>query len=217
LKTRILLADDHKIIRDGIRALLEKTTDMEVIAEASNGREAIELAEKKSVDVVIIDVAMPDTNGIEATRQIKTNNPNMKILALSMHSDQRFVADMLRAGASGYLLKDCAGEELERAVRTILKNQVYLSPSVAGIVADGFIHKPGQAGFRARDILTARELEILQLMAEGRTTKEIAYQLEVSIKTVETHRKNLFEKLNLSSIADLTKYAIREGLTSLDF
>ncbi len=214
---RILLADDHQIIREGLRSLLTDQKDIEVVAEADTGRSALNYVEKLHPDVVLMDIAMPDINGIEATRQIKAANPEIRILALSMHSDQRFVGDMLRAGASGYLLKDCAGAELVQAIRTVHAGKVYLSPSIAGIVTEGFINPAGGAGVDARQVLTVRELEVVQLLAEGLSTKEVAFKLNVSIKTVETHRKNIFDKLNLSSIAELTKYAIREGITSLEF
>jgi len=214
---RVLLADDHQIIREGLRSLLTAQKDIEVVAEADNGRSALTFVEKIRPDIVLMDIAMPDINGIEATRQIKAANPDIRILALSMHSDQRFVGDMLRAGASGYLLKDCAGAELVQAIRTVYEGKVYLSPAIAGIVTEGFINPAGAMGVDARQVLTVRELEVVQLLAEGLSTKEVAFKLNVSIKTVETHRKNIFDKLNLSSIAELTKYAIREGLTSLEF
>jgi len=214
---RVLLADDHQIIREGLRSLLTDQKDIEVVAEADNGRSALTFVEKIRPDIVLMDIAMPDINGIEATRQIKAATPDIRILALSMHSDQRFVGDMLRAGASGYLLKDCAGAELVQAIRTVYEGKVYLSPAIAGIVTEGFINPAGAMGVDARQVLTVRELEVVQLLAEGLSTKEVAFKLNVSIKTVETHRKNIFDKLNLSSIAELTKYAIREGLTSLEF
>ncbi len=214
---RVLLADDHQIIREGLRSLLTDQKDIEVVAEADNGRSALIFVEKIRPDIVLMDIAMPDINGIEATRQIKAANPEIRILALSMHSDQRFIGDMLRAGASGYLLKDCAGAELVQAIRTVYEGKVYLSPAIAGIVTEGFINPAGAMGVDARQVLTVRELEVVQLLAEGLSTKEVAFKLNVSIKTVETHRKNIFDKLNLSSIAELTKYAIREGLTSLEF
>ncbi|HPQ69116.1 MAG TPA: response regulator transcription factor [bacterium] len=214
---RVLLADDHQIIREGLRSLLTDQKDIEVVAEADTGRSALNYVEKMRPDVILMDIAMPDINGIEATRQIKAANPEIRILALSMHSDQRFVGDMLRAGATGYLLKDCAGAELVQAIRTVYAGKVYLSPSIAGIVTEGFINPASAVGVDARQVLTVRELEVVQLLAEGLSTKEVAFKLNVSIKTVETHRKNIFDKLSLSSIAELTKYAIREGLTSLEF
>jgi DNA-binding NarL/FixJ family response regulator len=212
---KVLLADDHKIVRDGLRNLLEKHADIMVAGEAEDGREALHLARKLSPDVVVMDIAMPDLNGIEATRQILAELPDIKVVALSMHSDKRFVAEMLKAGASAYLLKDCAFEELITAIRTIMKDKIYLSPGIAGVVIEDYIRKDSRAESSVFSLLSDREREVLQLMAEGKTTKEMAAHLHVSIKTVETHRTNIMTKLNIHSIAELTKYAIREGLTSL--
>jgi len=212
---RILLADDHKIVRDGLRNLLEKDPDIVVVGEAEDGREALQLARKLSPDVVIMDIAMPDLNGIEATRQILSEVRNVKVVALSMHSDKRYVSEMLKAGAAGYLLKDCAFEELITAIRTIVKGKIYLSPGIAGVVIDDYIRKGSNTDSSVFTILSDREREVLQLMAEGRATKDVATHLNVSIKTVETHRTHIMTKLDIHSIAELTKYAIREGLTSL--
>lgn len=212
---KVLLADDHKIVRDGLRNLLEKQQDITVAGEAEDGREALQLARKLSPDVVIMDIAMPDLNGIEATRQILSEIQNVKIVALSMHSDKRYVSEMLKAGASAYLLKDCAFEELITAIRTIMKGKIYLSPGIAGVVIEDYIRKGSKTDSSVFSLLSDREREVLQLMAEGRTTKEIAEHLYVSVKTVETHRTNIMTKLDIHSIAELTKYAIREGLTSL--
>lgn len=213
---RILLADDHKIIRDGLRNLVEKEPDMEVAGEAENGRRTVGLARKLGPDVVIMDVTMPDLNGIEATRQIRGECPNVKVIALSMHSDKRFVLGMLEAGASGYLLKDCAFEELSRAIRSVAGNQTYLSPGITDVVIQDYLIKSSTLKTPTEPILTAREREVLQLIAEGKSTKETADILHVSIKTVETHRRQIMDKLDLHSIAALTKYALREGLTSLE-
>jgi len=212
----ILLADDHKIIRDGLRALIEKQPDMEVVADADNGRAAVELATKLRPRVVVMDVSMPDLNGIEATRQILSALPETKIIALSMHSDRRFVTEMLKANACGYLLKDCAFEELIRAIETVVSNHTYLSPGIADLVVEDFVHKPTGERASVFSVLTNREREVLQLLAEGKTTKQIAADCHVSVKTIETHRQHIMEKLNIHSVAELTKYAIREGLTSLD-
>jgi DNA-binding NarL/FixJ family response regulator len=212
---KVLLADDHKIVRDGLRNLLEKDQDIEVAGEAEDGREALQLARKLSPDVVIMDIAMPDLNGIEATRQILSEIQDVKVVALSMHSDKRFVSEMLKAGASAYLLKDCAFEELITAIRTIMKGKIYLSPGIAGVVIEDYIRKGTKKDSSVFSLLSDREREVLQLMAEGRTTKEVAAHLNVSIKTVETHRTNIMTKLDIHSIAELTKYAIREGLTTL--
>jgi len=212
---RILLVDDHQIVRQGLRTLLEKEPDMEVVAEAEDGRAAVRLAREVSPQVVIMDVAMPDLNGIEATRQIVAESPGIKVIALSMHADRRFVANMLKAGASGYLLKDAAFEELAQAIRTVAANRTYLSPEVSDIVVKDYLKGP-QEEASAFSLLTAREREVLQLLAEGKSTREIADCLHVSVKTVETHRQQIMSKLDIRSVAELTKYAIREGLSSLD-
>jgi len=216
MSTRILLADDHKITRQGLRLLLDKQPDMEVAGEAQDGRTAVQLVEKLLPDVVIMDVSMPDLNGIEASRQITSRFPNVKIIALSMHSDTLFVAEMLRSGASGYLLKDCAFEELARAIRTVIAGKTYLSPAISGVVVDDYLHRLSKTEFSTARLLTNREREVLQLLAEGKSTKQIALKLHISPKTVETHRRQIMDKLNLHTIAELTKYAIRKGLTSLE-
>ncbi len=215
MKLRILLADDHKIVRDGLRNLLEKDPDILVVGEAEDGREALQLARALSPDVVVMDIAMPELNGIEATRQILAEAQGVKVVALSMHSDKRYVSEMLKAGASGYLLKDCAFEELITAIRTIAKGKIYLSPGIAGVVLEDYIRKGAKTDASVFSLLSDREREVLQLMAEGKTTKEVAAHLNVSVKTVETHRMHIMTKLDIHSIAALTKYAIREGLTSL--
>ena len=215
--TKILLADDHKIIREGLRSLLEKQPDMEVIAEAQDGLTAVRLAQKLLPHVVIMDIGMPEMNGIDATRQIVSEKSHdVKIIALSMHSDRRFVLQMLKAGASGYLLKDSAFEELIAAIHTVMMNQPYLSPKVMDVVVKEYLHGLAKNETTVFTALTAREREVLQLLAEGKATKQIASALNVSVKTIETHRQQLMEKLGIHSIAELTKYAIREGLTSLE-
>ena len=216
MSIRILLADDHKIVRDGLRTLIGKEAGMEVIGEAENGRKALKMAEKIRPNVVIIDVTMPDMNGIEATRKMVTEIPGVKVIALSMHSDRRFVLGMLEAGASGYLMKDCAFDELAKAVRSVSTGQTYLSPSIADVLVKGYLDRVNEKLSVARSPLTEREREILQLLAEGRSSKEIAAHIGVSVKTVETHRRNMMQKLNMRSVAELTKYAIREGLISVD-
>lgn len=210
----VLLADDHKIVRDGLRTLLQKNSDIEVIAEAEDGRETVQLARKLTPAIVVMDIAMPDLNGIEATRQIMAEQPGIKVIALSMHSDKRFVMEMLKAGASAYLLKDCAFEELILAIRAVMENKTYLSPGIAGVVVEDLIHSRKEEP-SVFSVLTDREREVLQLLSEGQTTKEIASHLLVSIKTIETHRNRIMDKLGIHTIAELTKYAIREGLTSL--
>ena len=215
MSLRILLADDHKIMREGLRSLIEKQPGMEVIAEADNGRTTVALSRKLKPDVVIIDIAMPDLNGIEATRQIIADTPDVKVTALSMLSDTKFVREMLSAGASGYLLKDSAFEELGKALRTIVNNQTYLSPKIASLVVKDYLSNIAKDS-STFPVLTNREREVLQLFAEGKTTKQIASCFYVNVKTIETHRKKIMDKLGFKSIAELTKYAIREGLTSLD-
>lgn len=216
MRTKILLADDHKIVRDGLRALIEKEPNMEVVAEACDGRTTVQRAKEMMPHIIIIDIAMPDLNGIEATRQIVTDIPGVKIIALSMHSDRRFVIRMLESGASGYLLKDSAFEELSMAIKTVLSGKIYLSPAIAGVVVENVMRNSPQKVSRTTAELTPREREVLQLLAEGRTTKKIASQLNVSVKTVETHRRQVMEKLDIHSVAELTKWAVREGLTSLE-
>jgi len=216
MSIRILLADDHKITRQGLRSLLEKQQDMEVVAEAEDGRTAVRLAGELSPNVVIMDVTMPDLNGVEATRQIVSQSPDVKIIALSMHSDTLFVTEMLRSGASGYLLKDCAFEELARAIHAVVADKTYLSPSVSGVVVDDYLHRLSKADFSDSQVLTDREREVLQLLAEGKSTKQIALKLHISVKTVETHRRQMMNKLDIHTVAELTKYAIRKGLTSLE-
>jgi len=216
MSIRILLADDHKITRQGLRSLLDKEFDMEVVAEAEQGRTAVRLVRELSPQVVIMDVTMPDLNGVEAARQIVSEFPDVKIIALSMHSDSLFVTEMLRSGALGYLLKDCAFEELARAIRTVVAGKTYLSPSISGVVVNDYLHRLSKADFSGSEVLTDREREVLQLLAEGKSTKQIALKLHISVKTVETHRRQIMNKLDIYTVAELTKYAIRKGLTSLE-
>lgn len=218
MSVRIILADDHKIMREGLRSLLVQNRDFSVVAEADNGNATVDLALKLLPDVIIMDITMPDLNGIDATRQILEAEPHMKIIALSVHSDKRFVSKMFAAGALGYLRKDCATEELILAIRTVLQRRRYLSPSIGGVALEVFAGgaAPKAGPLPVGTALTAKEREILQLVAEGNSTKEIATRLEVSVKTVETHRQSVMDKLNIRSIAELTKFAIREGLTDLD-
>jgi len=213
---RIILADDHKIVRQGLRILLEAEPDMEVIAEADNGRKVLKQAQELMPDVIIMDLSMPELNGIEATRQILSGAPDVKVVALSMHSDSLFVLNMIKAGASGYLLKDCALEELVKAIRTVVSHKTYLSPGVSDIVIRDFVTGWRTTSTSAFSVLSAREREVLQLMAEGKTTNQIADGLCVSVKTIEAHRKQIMTKLGIHSVAELTKYAIRQGLTSLE-
>jgi DNA-binding NarL/FixJ family response regulator len=213
---RVLLADDHHIIRQGLKSLLEEKAGMEVVAEADDGRAAVELAASLKPDIIVMDVGMPNLNGAEATRRILADDPEAKVVALSMHTDRRFVGNMLEAGAQGYLVKDCAFEELAEAIKTVLSGRTYLSPKIAAVVVDAYVRKPGPAEGVAGEELTEREREVLQLIAEGRSTKETALALHVSVKTIETHRRNIMQKLKVHSIAELTKYAVRSGLTTLE-
>lgn len=212
---KVLLADDHQIIRDGLRSLLTNEPDIEVVGEANDGRAAVEMTQRLKPDIVVMDITMPGLNGIEATRQVRAISSDIKVLALSMHADKRFVAGVLHAGASGYVLKNCAFKELIQAIHTVAVNQTYLSPTIADIVVESYVrHSPLPAS--SLSVLTPREREVLQLIAEGLTLKKIAATLCVSPKTIETHREQIMRKLNASSVAELTKYAVREGLTSLE-
>jgi len=216
MSTRVLIADDHGIIRQGLRSLLEKEPDIQVVAEARDGKQAVSLAERFQPDVVIMDITMPNLNGISAARQISSAN-DIKVIALSIHSNQRFISDMLKAGASGYDLKECVFDELLRAVRTVAAGDVYLSPRIAGTIVGSFLKHLSAEGQPKSAELTDRQRQILQLLAEGKTTKKIAIQLHLSNKTIEADRRNIMKKLDIHTIAELTKYAVRKGLTSLNF
>jgi len=216
MSVRIILADDHKIMREGLRALLAKQKEIEEIAEAESGRGEVELCAQLHPDVVVIDISMPDLNGIDATRQIIKQSPDMKVIALSMHSDKKYVKEMLSAGASGYLLKDAAFEELGTAIAAVIKNKTYLSPQITDTVVKDYVSENAPVDSAVSTALSSREREVLQLIAEGKTTRDIAAKLYVSVKTIETHRKQIMDKIGVSSIAELTKYAIREGLTSIE-
>lgn len=216
--TRVVLADDHRIVSEGLRGLLERQPAMTVTAVARNGREAVRLALEHQADLVIMDVAMPELNGIEATRQIKAAAPATKVIALSMHADRRYVSGMLEAGVSGYLLKHSAFEELVTAIEAVLGGHVYLSPGVSDVVVSELVQRGGAraeaSGADAR--LTPREREVTQLLAEGLSARQIAARLFLSVKTVESHRRRILEKIGAQSIAELTKFAIREGVTTLE-
>ena len=213
---RIVIADDHQIVRQGLQSLIENENDLEVVGVADNGRRALQMARRLKPDVVIMDIAMPELNGIDAARQIVNEVPGVKIIALSMHSDRHFVEEMLRAGVMGYLLKESAFEELIKAVRVVCAGKKYLSPDVTEIVLRDFLAPPGGKGAETERGLTLREREVLQLIAEGRATKEMAERLYISVKTIETHRRNIMDKLNLHTVAELTKYAVRHGITSIE-
>ena len=211
-----LIADDHRIMREGLRSLLERSGNFECIAEADDGYQAVKLAIELHPDIVIMDIAMPNLNGIEATRQIKSELPEVEVVVLSMHATRNYVLQVLQAGASAYLLKDSAYEELSTALLAISRGGMYLSPAIAKTAALANL-KAGPFGGVTGQVehLTKRELQVLQLIAEGKSTKDIAARLELSVKTVETHRKQIMDKLEIRSIAGLTKYCIREGLTTL--
>jgi DNA-binding NarL/FixJ family response regulator len=215
MSIRILLADDHGIIRQGLCSLLEKQPDMEVVGEAEDGQKALELVRQLAPDVVIMDITMPNLNGVGATSQITKEFPGVKVLALSIHSNKRFVADMLKAGASGYILKECLFDELIEAIRTIISGNIYFSPRITDVVVDDYVDHLSEA-MEPTKPLTDRERQVLQCVAEGRSVKDIAIQMHLSIKTVEFNRRQIMKKLKIHSIAELTKYAIREGLTSLE-
>jgi DNA-binding NarL/FixJ family response regulator len=207
---KILIADDHKILREGLRSLLESKLGHEIVAEAEDGITAIELAIKLVPDVIIMDITMPELSGIEATRRITAKIERAKIIALSMHADKRFVLEMISAGASGYLLKDCAFEEVAIAIETVLNDRLYVSPGIQNFNLIEFESQFNQSP------LTIREREVLRFVAEGKSTKEIADELYTSIRTIEKHRGNIMEKLEIYSVAELTKYALREGITTLE-
>ena len=205
---RILLADDHALVRQGFRMILAAQPDMEIVGEAGNGREAVELAEKLKPDVIVMDVAMPDLNGIEATRRLAVSLPRTRVLGLSMHKDSVYVREILRAGARGYLLKDSVDTDLLAAVRAVAKGEGYLSPGVSDAVLSDYRRHVTDP----LDLLTSREREVLQMIAEGKTNKEIATALNLSVYTIEAHRGRVMEKLNLHSTGELVRYALRNGL-----
>ena len=215
MPTRIIIADDHQLFREGLRSLLEKELRYSVVAQASGGRSAIQLVAEHKPDVVILDVSMPDMNGIEAARRIREDDSAIKIIALSMHTDAKYIGEMFRAGANAYLLKDSAVDELEHAISTVLAGRMYICPAITGNLVKDYIHQITQtpAGLST---LTETEREVLQLLAEGKSAKEIASTMDVSSKTIDVHRHNIMEKLHLHTLPELTKFAIREGLTSLE-
>jgi two-component system response regulator NreC len=207
-KIRILLADDHAVVRQGFKLILGAQPDMEIVGEAGNGREAVELAEKLRPDVAVMDVAMPELNGIEATRRLAASTPHARVIALSMHKDSVYVREILRAGARGYLLKDSGAGDLVSAIRAVASGESYLSPAVSNAVLDDYrkhVTNP-------IDLLSSREREVLQMLAEGKTNKEIAVVLNLSVYTVDAHRGRIMEKLNVHSINELVRFAVRNGL-----
>jgi DNA-binding NarL/FixJ family response regulator len=210
---KVLLADDHRMMRDGLRAVLEKA-GVVVIGEAANGHEAVAEARRLGPDVVVMDIAMPELNGIDATRLLSAEMPGVKVIALSTNADRRYVIAMFEAGAAGYLLKNAAAEELLVALQVVTRGETYLSPAIAAGVVDEAVRRGPSSRPASVRALSTREREVLQLVAEGKSSKEIATTLHIAVPTVETHRRQIMEKLSLRSIAELTKYAIREGLTS---
>ncbi len=211
--TRIIVADSHKMVRQGISCLLNKEFGMEVVGEAGDGRAVVKLVKELKPDIVIMSVFMPNLNGVEAARKIIQELPGVKVLALSENTDRRSVREMLKAGASGFVPKQSDFQELISAIRSVVSNQTYLSPEISGMVVEGYIHQTAEKDNSAYSLLTSREREVLQLIAEGKTTKAIAKEIFVSVKTVEWHRSQIMKKVGAKSIAELVKYAISEGLT----
>ena len=216
MSIKIIIADDHKLVSTSLIPLLNSQAGMQVVAEAGNGKKAVELASKLEPDIVVMDIGMADLNGIEATRQIVSKYPHIKVIILTMHADRRYVTEALNAGASGYLTKSCSFEELVNAIRAVSDNKKYLSPEISGIVIEESLNKSKKVNGSIFSLLTLREREVLQFLAEGKTVKEIAFDLTVSIKTVHTHRTKIMKKLKINNISSLIKYAIQEGLISLN-
>jgi DNA-binding NarL/FixJ family response regulator len=216
MTVRILVADDHCIVRQGLCSLIESHTEYEVTGQAASGREAVRFTRRLCPEIVIMDIGMPDLNGLDATRICIEVCPQIKVIALSMHADRRYVLGMLKAGAKGYILKENAFQEMIQAIEAVSNHQVYLSPKVAGTVVDDIVRPRVPEPVSPFELLTVKEREVLQMIAEGRPTRQMAATLNVSIKTVEARRKSIMRKLNLHNIAELIKYAIREGLTSVE-
>jgi two-component system, NarL family, response regulator NreC len=214
-KVRMILADDHTVMRAGLRALLERQPNLEVVGEAEDGRQTVELASSHVPDVVVMDIAMPILNGVEATRRLIRQQPTISVVILSMYSDESYVIRALEAGARAYLLKDSAVTDLIRAIEAVSQGKSFFSPKISRILAEEYVHALRQRGVAdSYDLLTPREREILQLLAEGKTNKEVATSLNISVYTAETHRGNIFQKLNLHSSAELVLYAVRKGIIS---
>jgi DNA-binding NarL/FixJ family response regulator len=214
---KILIADDHGVVRQGLKALIEIEAGMQVVGEASDGQEVVQLAGQLSPDIILMDIAMPNLNGVEATRLILEDNPQIRIIALSVHSDKNFITEMLKAGASGYILKSCLFDEVLRAIQTVASGDYYLSPKITDVVVDDYKYYMAIINKSAQVHLTPRERRIIQLLTEGKSSKQIALRLHLSPKTVDSNRREIMNKLGIFSLAELTKYAIREGLTSPEF
>lgn len=213
---RVLLAEDHALVRAGLKALLQKLPDVEVVAEAGTGRQAIELVKQHRPQVVLMDIGMKELNGLDATARLAKQFPQTKCIILSMHSAEGYVLQALRAGAAGYLLKDAAPVELELAIRAVARGETYLSPAISRHVIDTYLHGAPKGAAAEPPLLSSRQREVLQLIAEGKSTKEIAFLLKLSVKTIETHRAHLMQRLGLFDVASLVKYAIRMGLVSAE-
>jgi DNA-binding NarL/FixJ family response regulator len=211
-KTTIILADDHTIVRQGLRALLEAERDMKVVGEAETGRQAVQLTKKLQPDVVIMDIAMPVLNGIQAARQIRKLNTSTKVLILSMYRDDEYVRQAIQAGVAGYLIKQTAANELLTAIREVKKGHAFFSPLISKLLIDQYREAFEKPRAKRENILTPRELEVLQLIAEGRSNKQIAGELSISVKTVEKHRQQIMQKLSIHDVAGLTRYAITKGI-----
>jgi DNA-binding NarL/FixJ family response regulator len=213
---RVLLVDDHQIVREGLRCLIEKQSDMEVVGETGDGRSAVELVDSLLPHVVVMDVSMPGLNGIDATCQITRKHPEVKVIGLSIHSSRHFISEMLKAGASGYLLKSCAFDEMTHAIQEVTRDHIYLSPRLADTIVDDYVKRLAVDVAPSCSRLSNREREVLQLISEGKSTKEIASCLHISVKTIATHREHIMDKVNVNNVVELTKYAVREGLTSFE-
>ena len=216
MSTKIILADDHQLIREGLCSLLETELGMQVVAQASDGNAVVRLAGEFLPELIIMDIGMPGLDGIEATKQITSKFSSIKIIALSMHTNKLFVMDMFEAGASGYLLKECASAELATAITSVLENNIYISPKIAGVVLDNHLKYP-LLEQNSTVVLTERECEILRLLASGNSTKQVAHQLEKGIQSIDGYRRQIMDKLGFDNLAQLVKYAIREGLTPLEY
>lgn len=216
MNIRLLLADDHLLFRAGLKSMLEKSSDLEIVGEAVDGHATLQLAEKLSPDIILLDISMPGLNGLEALRRLSETQPGIRVIILSMHSDRRYVTESIKAGAKGYVLKDSTVEELVTAIRTIMRGEVYLSSRIAKVLVSDYVSLTAATEATSDSSLTTREREVLQLVAEGYSTKDVASRLCNSIKTVETHRKRIMDKLDIHSVAELTRYAIRERIIEPD-